>query len=468
MPNTSPRLSLPFIAPAQAQKHITHNEALLRLDALTQLTLQGINQSTPPVTPQEGQVWALGATPVGDWIGQSGALAAYQNGAWVFVMPATGWQAVDLADTRLKIWTGSAWDVPENDALEGVGINASFDAFNRLVVAAQASLFTHDGNGHQIKVNKAATADTASLLFQTGFSGRAEMGTTGDDAFAIKVSPDGTTWHTGLLFDPAGGQAQAPSGLNVTGQITGTAVTQTTVDATPGRLLKVGDFGLGATVATVITDIDATNLPFGQYRTTAPQTVGTFPTAMAWGNLIIFGSDLGDFVQLFANVVDDKLFMRRYRVSDGGWQPWRTFWSTANTTVDVNGFIRAASPIVQLFDDHHKEPVEPVGAVFEKQGTGQYRLSSVAPLAQKGWSVEIPRDLNGNRQIFVDLEYDAQARALTLRTSTPVWDGYWRAGAPCDIPQGRWIDLRFVPPAPKTIPEEMVTEGALDKERAAL
>lgn len=454
MSDTSPRLSLPFIAPAQAQKHVTHNEALLRLDVLAQLTLEDINQTLPPAAPQEGQVWALGANPSGDWTGQSDMLAAFVNGAWLFITPATGWQAVNITDNAALVWTGSAWAAPAAGALtgiDGIGINASYDAFNRLVVASEASLFNNDGAGHQIKVNKATTTDTASLLFQTGFSGRAEMGTAGSDAFAIKVSADGVTWNTGLLFDAASGQAQAPAGLNVTGLMTGTAVTQSATDATPNRIMKVGDFGLGAVVAPVIADIDDITLPFGQYRTTAPLTTGTFPTAQEWGHVMIFGSNLGDFVQLFANVLEDKLFMRRYRTSAGGWQPWRTFWNTANTTVDANGFIREASPIVQLFDGHHLEPVEHVGAAFTKHATGHYSLSGVAPLAQTGWSVEIPRDINGNRQIFVDLAYDGADSVLTLHTSTPVWDGHWTAGAPCDIPADRWIDLRFVPPAPEEL-----------------
>lgn len=457
MSDTSPRLSLPFLAPAQAQKHVTHNEALMRLDMLTQLTLEGIAQTAPPATPQEGQVWAVGAAPSGDWADQPNTLAAFVNGGWLFIAPVTGWQAVSTADNTPLVWTGSAWEAiggGDLTGIDGIGINASYDAFNRLVVASEASLFNNDGAGHQIKVNKATAPDTASLLFQTGFSGRAEMGTAGSDAFAVKVSADGVTWNTGLLFDTTTGQAQAPAGLDVTGPLTGTAVTQGPDDATPNRILKVGDFGLGAVVAPIISDIDDITLAFGQYRTTAPLTTGTFPTAQAWGHVMVFGSNLGDFVQLFANVLEDKLFMRRYRTSAGGWQPWRTFWSSANTTVDANGFIREASPIVQLFDGHHLEPVEPVGAAFNKHGTGHYSLSGVAPLAQTGWSIEIPRDINGNRQVFLDIEYDATARILTLRTSTPVWDGRWAPGTPCDIPADRWIDLRFVPPAPQE-PEEL-------------
>ncbi|MFN3315094.1 MAG: DUF2793 domain-containing protein, partial [Hyphomonas sp.] len=59
MAEYSPRLNLPFIQQAQAQKHVTHNEAIERLDLLVQLVVEGFGATTPPVDPQEGQIWAL-------------------------------------------------------------------------------------------------------------------------------------------------------------------------------------------------------------------------------------------------------------------------------------------------------------------------------------------------------------------------------------------------------------------------
>ncbi|MCC5984285.1 MAG: DUF2793 domain-containing protein [Rhodobacteraceae bacterium] len=241
MPDDSPRLGLPFLLPAQAQKHVTHNEALERLDLLVQLTVEAFDANTPPTLPLDGQVWALGLAPSGVWAGQAGRLAAWVNGAWVFVTPQTGWRAA-MGDA-LRIWDGSVWVTPAPGALDnlpGVGINASHDATNRLSVAADATLLNHAGAGHQLKLNKAAPADTASLLFQTGFSGRAEMGTAGSDAFVIKVSADGASWHDGAIFDPASGAASLPGGLEVTGLITGSAVTADATDTTPGRLLTTG------------------------------------------------------------------------------------------------------------------------------------------------------------------------------------------------------------------------------------
>lgn len=215
MSELSPRLGLPFLMAAQAQKHVTHNEALLRLDQVTQLVLQALAATEPPEDPAEGQVWALGPAPAGDWAGQGGDLAAWFDGAWHFVTPAPGWQAGFGAE--LRIFDGSDWVAPGAvtlDNLPGLGINATHDATNRLSVSAPATLLGHEGAGHQLKLNKAADTDTASLLFQTDFSGRAEMGTAGTDDFSVKVSADGSAWHDGLVVARASGAVSAPNGLD--------------------------------------------------------------------------------------------------------------------------------------------------------------------------------------------------------------------------------------------------------------
>ena len=95
----------------------------------------------------------------------------------------------------------------------GIG-GATADGTNRLAIAAAASLFNHAGAGHQQKINKAAASDTASVLYQTGFSGRAEIGTTGDDDFHFKVSPDGSAWYEALLIDKDTGEVDFPEGFS--------------------------------------------------------------------------------------------------------------------------------------------------------------------------------------------------------------------------------------------------------------
>src|SRR5680860_745463 len=91
------------------------------------------------------------------------------------------------------------------ESVAQLGINAVADATNRLSLSAPASLFNHEGAGHQIKVNKNVAGDTASLLYQTGFTGHAEMGLAGNNDFSIKVSPDGAAWNNSIFVDAATG-----------------------------------------------------------------------------------------------------------------------------------------------------------------------------------------------------------------------------------------------------------------------
>jgi hypothetical protein len=221
MSDTSARLALPLLQAAQAQKHITHNEALARLDLLVQLAVQEFDVDTPPTLPQEGQIWATGATPNGDWAGAPDVLAAWVNGAWVFIAPQVSWRASDVVTGGILVRGATQWAPVALDSLEnldGIGIATSYDAFNRLAVASDATLLTHAGAGHQVKINKAISTDTASVLFQTGFGGRAEMGTAGSDDFAIKVSPDGGSFFTGATFDQNTGAASFPNGAQITGE----------------------------------------------------------------------------------------------------------------------------------------------------------------------------------------------------------------------------------------------------------
>lgn len=106
--------------------------------------------------------------------------------------------------TYFSIVTGGGGEGSVNP-VSLVGVNATADATNRLSVVSPASLFSHEGAGHQLKINKDTAADTASVLFQTGFSGRAEFGTTGDDDFHVKVSADGSAWYEALVVSRSSG-----------------------------------------------------------------------------------------------------------------------------------------------------------------------------------------------------------------------------------------------------------------------
>jgi hypothetical protein len=228
MTDISANLSLPYILPAQAQKHVTHNEALKVLDAVVQLTVEDRSLSVPPTTPAEGARYVVAAGAGGAWAGQEAKLAVYDVGSWLFLTPQAGWRAYDLAQGQTVLFENGSWQVllPETDNLPGIGVNATHDAVNRLAVAAGATLLSHEGAGHQLKINKAAPGDTASLLYQTDWSGRAEMGLAGNDSWSLKVSPDGSAWTEALVIDKD------------TGTASGAAVQNAAADTTPGRLAR--------------------------------------------------------------------------------------------------------------------------------------------------------------------------------------------------------------------------------------
>jgi hypothetical protein len=213
---TTDILSLPYIMPSQAQKHVTHNEAIAALDALVQMVVAD-EAAAPPDTPAPGDRLIVSADASGAFAGQANAIAVYRDGGWAFLAPQAGWTAYDRTRQRVVVFSGENWEeLPPPRALtdlQTAGINATADTGNRLAVASPASLFSHEGSDHRLKVNKAAAADTASLLFQSGYSGRAEMGLAGSDDFAVKVSADGTSWVDAMRIDGVTGKPSFPQGV---------------------------------------------------------------------------------------------------------------------------------------------------------------------------------------------------------------------------------------------------------------
>lgn len=220
---TTANLLLPYLMPSQAQKHVTHNEALAMLDAIVQLAVLDRDLTSPPGAPDEGDRYIVAAGATGAWDGQDGKVAVRQDGAWVFLSPRAGWLALVADEGEFFHFTGSAWSsvagtiaTLQNLALLGVGTDAEgtnpFSAkLNKALWAAKPAGEGGDGD-LRYTMNKEAAGNVLSLLMQSGWSGRAELGLIGDDNLAIKVSPDGSTWTTALSIDKTTGATTTQGG----------------------------------------------------------------------------------------------------------------------------------------------------------------------------------------------------------------------------------------------------------------
>ena len=203
--DTTELLGLPCIMPAQAQKHVTHNEALRRLDALVQLAVRSRSLTAPPPAPAPGERHIVAAGAGGAWAGHDGEIAAWLDGAWTFFAANAGWRAWLEDEQKLLVHGAGGWSdiAPAPEQAPKFGINTAADTANRLAVKSDAALFAHDdqtpGSGDmRLTIDKAAAANTGTLIFQTAAAGRAELGLAGNDDFTLKVSADGETWKEAI------------------------------------------------------------------------------------------------------------------------------------------------------------------------------------------------------------------------------------------------------------------------------
>lgn len=111
--DTSARLALPLLAAGQAQKEMTVNEALTRLDVAVQASALAGGVDTPPAAPSIGQCWIVGDAPIEAWSGQARMLAAWTGGGWRFVAPVEGLAVWVQADAVMWRYLGGAWVIGE-------------------------------------------------------------------------------------------------------------------------------------------------------------------------------------------------------------------------------------------------------------------------------------------------------------------------------------------------------------------
>jgi len=103
------RLRLPLLAAGQAQKEITHNEALSLLDVIAQAAVESMSLAIPPAAPEPGQCWIVAAGATGAWAGQTGAIACWTAAGWLFLAPGAGWRVCVRDRDQMIRFDGAVW-----------------------------------------------------------------------------------------------------------------------------------------------------------------------------------------------------------------------------------------------------------------------------------------------------------------------------------------------------------------------
>ncbi|OUS06138.1 hypothetical protein A9Q96_10270 [Rhodobacterales bacterium 52_120_T64] len=103
------QFGLPLLQAAQAQKHVTVNEALARLDAVVQMRVKADDWEIPSANSVEGEAHVVGPIASNEWAGQSGKVAIVSNGGWVFLTPKIGWRAWNEVLGAEIVYDGVNW-----------------------------------------------------------------------------------------------------------------------------------------------------------------------------------------------------------------------------------------------------------------------------------------------------------------------------------------------------------------------
>ena len=219
MSDITTHLLLPYILAAQAQKHVTHNEALRLLDGLVQLSVLDRDLTAPPGSPADGDRYIVASGATGAWTGWDLNVALWTDGTWLRLPPRTGWRAWVEDEGLLLVYDGSVWIVTtpvelQNMVLLGLGTTA--DAANPFSAKLNAALWTartvaEGGTGDLFyTMNKEAAGRDLGLTLQTGYVTKALMGLFGSDRFRLAVSADGSAFFDGLIVDNATGIVDQP------------------------------------------------------------------------------------------------------------------------------------------------------------------------------------------------------------------------------------------------------------------
>ncbi|WP_272579064.1 MULTISPECIES: hypothetical protein [Providencia] len=238
-----------------------------------------------------------------------------------------------------------------------------------------------------------------------------------------------------------------------------------------GTLMQVGDYGVGS--QSMYSNIDNTRPYITGFRTFDASLTNTINKNLIGVTLSWAANGAGRANKVFACEGGSAAYPNWYSLSYTSNEavPFtQMFYTTANTTKDSNGNLKAASPIVKLFSDDVELNEESEGVEMEHLGIGHYLIKGVVGFNADGaWGINngfvIPQDHNGKNMVLIDYEVrpdgdievfvfhqqnaDMPERFQNKRIKHFDEEGvpvYFENYEPCDVPESRWIDMRVEMP----------------------
>ena len=217
-----------------------------------------------------------------------------------------------------------------------------------------------------------------------------------------------------------------------------------------GNVMEVGAFGLGSAKrahnANPAVGLSASELDKTQMYAFGDRGSVSYGQGWGWSSGEKAHFIIGGFIntQLYHVAVADKNAETR----TVGYHLIRT---AQNTSVDANGFIKAASPIVSVYADKIElnDEAAQQDIVFKKLGVGDYLIKGSTGFAQEGWYIEMPKDANGNVLVAVVYEQlannDISVKTYAKKFDEETGDIVANTARPRDLPATRWIDIRLQP-----------------------
>ena len=191
-------------------------------------------------------------------------------------------------------------------------------------------------------------------------------------------------------------------------------------------------------------DTDCNNFEVGSYNFVGNTNTNAPP--MSFANILTIKGFSTNKIQIALGYNNDGFMWRNFY--SGAWRSWVHTRNNVNTIVDSNGFIKAASPIVQVHADKIElnDDAKQQDITFTKNGIGDYTISGTSGLSTDGWYLELPLDLNGNPKVAVTLTetdgiIELKCYKRTFNMTTFIFEP--DLDEPMDVPEGRWIDIRL-------------------------